>query len=82
MTKYFFRECEFFFFPRCDTFTSNIFFLGFELNDKGVVDEQDEDESTSNNNLMSGQMGRPLVYRIWKYLKTTWTGVIARNGKI
>ena len=72
---------NFFFFPHCDTFTSNIFFLGFELNDKGVVDEQDEDESTSNNNLMNSQMDRPLMYRIWKYLKTTWTGVIARNGK-
>ena len=58
-----------------------LFFSGFELNDKGVVDEQDEDESTSNNNLMSSQMDRPLMYRIWKYLKTTWTGVIARNGK-
>ena len=40
-----------------------------------------DDNNTSNNNIRTKYRKKPLFYRIWKYLKSTWTGVLTGNGK-
>ena len=41
-----------------------------------------EDQNSSNINIRNKLQSKPLLYRIWKYLKNTWTGVLTGNGKL
>jgi len=65
------------------------YFQGFdiqtsELNDEhqGVNNGLQEDQNSSNINIRNKLQSKPLLYRIWKYLKNTWTGVLTGNEPV
>ena len=47
-----------------------------------VNNELQEDQNSSNINIRTKLQSKPLLYRIWKYLKNTWTQAVAGNGKL